>query len=154
MALEILFNKTENLHENVQFNRVVKRLIPFFEEQGWDGLLIGNPSNEDYPRFRADAILLYTNGIIIIDFKDYAGEILMPINDEDFGKKSWFINVEDGNKIKIEAGNNHTNPYRQLNSYRGVMKSIIEDNSLMRYVINKGRICALNIFSETHNAKS
>ena len=147
MGLEVLFNKTENLHENVQFNRIVKRLIPFFEEQGWDGLLIGNPSNDDYPRFRADAILLYTNGIIIIDFKDYAGEILMPINDEDFGKKSWFINVEDGNKIKIEAGNNHTNPYRQLNSYRGVLKSIIEDDSLMRYVINKGRICALNIFS-------
>jgi len=147
MGLEVLFNKTENLHENVQFNRIVKRLIPFFEEQGWDGLLIGNPSNDDYPRFRADAILLYTNGIIIIDFKDYAGEILMPLNDEDFGKKSWFINVEDGNKIKIEAGNNHTNPYRQLNSYRGVMKSIIEDDSLMRYVINKGRICALNIFS-------
>jgi len=147
MGLEVLFNKTENLHENVQFNRIVKRLIPFFEEQGWDGLLIGNPSNDDYPRFRADAILLYSNGIIIIDFKDYAGEILMPLNDEDFGKKSWFINVEDGNKIKIEAGNNHTNPYRQLNSYRGVMKSIIEDDSLMRYVINKGRICALNIFS-------
>ena len=147
MGLEVLFNKTENLHENVQFNRIVKRLIPFFEEQGWDGLLIGNPSNDDYPRFRADAILLYTNGIIIIDFKDYAGEILMPINDEDFGKKSWFINVEDGNKIKIEAGNNHTNPYRQLNSYRGVLKSIIEDDSLMRYVVNKGRICALNIFS-------
>jgi hypothetical protein len=147
MGLEVLFNKTKNLHENVQFNRVIKRLIPFFDEQGWDGLLIGNPSNEDYPRFRADAILLYTNGIIIIDFKDYAGEILIPLNDEDFGKKSWFINVEDGNKIKIEAGNNHTNPYRQLNSYRGVVKSIIEDDSLMRYVINKRRICALNIFS-------
>ena len=102
MGLEVLFNKTENLHENVQFNRIVKRLIPFFEEQGWDGLLIGNPSNDDYPRFRADAILLYTNGIIIIDFKDYSGEILMPLNDEDFGKKSWFINVEDGNKIIIE----------------------------------------------------
>lgn len=147
MGLKIFFNKTNNLHENVQFNRVVKRLIPFFEEQGWDGLLIGNPSNEDYPRFRADAILLYTNGIIIIDFKDYAGEILMPLNDDDFGKKAWFINVADGDKIKIEAGNNHINPYRQLNSYRGVLKSIIEDDSLLRYIINKGRICALNIFS-------
>jgi hypothetical protein len=57
MGLQILFNKTKNLHENVQFDRVVLHLVPFFDEQGWDGLLIGNPVSEDYHRFRADAVL-------------------------------------------------------------------------------------------------
>lgn len=147
MGLKVLFNKTDNLHENVQFDRVALHLVPFFEKLGWEGLLIGNPFNEDYPRFRADAILLYTNGLIIIDFKDYQGEIVMPSNDEDFRIKPWFNNTTDGNRIKIEAGNRHANPFMQLNSYRGVMKGIIGDDSLMRYVVESNRICTLNIFS-------
>ncbi|TQD38991.1 hypothetical protein [Haloflavibacter putidus] len=147
MALEVLFNKTENLHENVQFDRVALHLVPFFKEQKWDGLLIGNPFNEDYPRFRADAILLYTNGLIIIDFKDYKGEIMLPTNDDDFRTKAWFNNTKDGNRIKIEAGNNHTNPFKQLDRYRGVMKGIVQDDGLLRYVVDIKKICALNIFS-------
>ena len=147
MGLEVRFNKTEHLHENAQFDRVALHLVPFFEEQEWDGLLIGNPVSEDYPRFRADAILLYTNGLIIVDFKDYQGEIVMPLNDEDFRTDTWFNNTEDGNRIKIEAGNNHTNPYKQLDRYRGVMKGIVQDDSLLRYVMNTKMICALNVFS-------
>lgn len=147
MGLEVLFNKTENLHENVQFDRVALHLVPFFKEQNWDGLLIGNPFNEDYPRFRADAILLYTNGLIIIDFKDYKGEIIMPTKDDDFRTKPWFINISDGDCIKIEAGNNHTNPFKQLDRYRGVMKGIVQDDGLLRYVVDIKKICALNIFS-------
>lgn len=147
MGLEVLFNKTENLHENVQFDRVALNLVPFFKEQKWDGLLIGNPFNEDYPRFRADAILLYTNGLIIIDFKDYKGEIIMPTNDDNFRTKPWFINISDGDCIKIEAGNNHTNPFKQLDRYRGVMKGILHDDGLLRYVVDIKKICALNIFS-------
>ncbi len=147
MSLEVLFNKTENLHENVQFDRVAKHLISFFKAQEWDGLLIGNPFNEDYPRFRADAILLYTNGLIIIDFKDYKGEIIMPVNDDEFRTKPWFINTSDGNCIKIEAGNNHTNPYKQLDRYRGVLKGVVQDDGLLRYVLDTKKICALNVFS-------
>ena len=147
MGLEVLFNKTENLHENVQFDRVAQHLMSFFKVQEWDGLLIGNPFNEDYPRFRADAILLYTNGLIIIDFKDYKGEIIMPVNDDEFRTKPWFINTSDGNCIKIEAGNNHTNPYKQLNRYRGILKGVVQNDGLLRYVLDTKKICALNIFS-------
>ncbi|GAL74317.1 ATP-dependent exoDNAse [Nonlabens ulvanivorans] len=147
MGLEILFNKTDNFHENVQFDRVALHLVPFFEEQGWHGLLIGNPVSEDYPRFRADAILFYSNGLIIIDFKDYRGEIVMPPKDDDFRTEEWFNNTLTGDRIKIEAGNNHTNPYKQLDRYRGVMKSIIRDDKLLRYVIDENKVCALNIFS-------
>lgn len=147
MGLEILFNKTDNLHENVQFDRVALHLVPFFEEQGWDGLLIGNPVSEDYPRFRADAVLLYTNGLIIIDFKDYRGEIILPLNDDNFKTENWYNNTLTGDRIKIQAGNSHNNPFKQLNKYRGVMKGIIRDDGLMKYVIDENRVCALNIFS-------
>jgi hypothetical protein len=147
MGLEVLFNKTENLHENVQFRRVANGLKKLFVSQGWDGILLGNPSNDDYYRFRADGILLYNNGVIIIDFKDYAGEIIFPSNDEDFEKDRWYINTIEGERIKIEGGANFPNPFRQLKAYRQVMYDIVNDDRLMKYVIDPSRVCALNIFS-------
>ena len=55
--LEILNNRTGNTHENEQFRRVVNIIEATFEKFGYNGLLIGNPFNESYSRFRADAIL-------------------------------------------------------------------------------------------------
>ncbi|THV60833.1 hypothetical protein EZV76_00390 [Flagellimonas alvinocaridis] len=147
MALEILFNKAEHHHENVQFRRVANGLLKLFEEQGWNGLLIGNPSSEDYYRFRADAILLYDNGLVIIDFKDYEGQIEMPLRDEAFEKKPWFLNTKNGERIKIYGGEHFPNPFRQLKSYRQVMYGVINDDSLLKYVLDPSRVCALNIFS-------
>ena len=67
--LEILNNRTKNTHENEQFRRVVDIIEATFEKFGYNGLLLGNPFNESYSRFRADAILLYDHGLIIVDFK-------------------------------------------------------------------------------------
>lgn len=72
MALEVLHNQA-NTHENEQFRRVVRIMDSVFDRLGYSGLLIGNPSNNLYSRFRADAILLYDHGAVIIDFKDYSG---------------------------------------------------------------------------------
>jgi hypothetical protein len=82
--LEILNNRTGHTHENEQFRRVVNIIEATFEKFGYDGLLIGNPFNESYSRFRADAILYYNNGIILIDFKDYNGIIKLPPNENEF----------------------------------------------------------------------
>lgn len=57
MSLEILNNRTNNTHENEQFRRVVEIIEIAFNKLGYNGVLIGNPFNESYSRFRADAIL-------------------------------------------------------------------------------------------------
>ena len=57
--LEILNNRTKNTHENEQFRRVVDIIEATFEKFGYNGLLLGNPFNESYSRFRADAILYW-----------------------------------------------------------------------------------------------
>ncbi|SFI99875.1 hypothetical protein [Olleya namhaensis] len=147
MGLEITYNKAEHHHENVQFRRVANALKSLFDKQNWDGILIGNPVNEDYYRFRADGLLFYNNGLVILDFKDYSGDIILPASDEDFEKERWFLNTKEGDQIKIDGGANFPNPFRQLKSYRQVMYDIINDDTLMKYVLEPSRVCALNIFS-------
>ena len=84
MSLEVLNNRTEHTHENEQFRRVVEIIETTFDKLGYNGLLIGNPFNENYYRFRADAILYYNNGLILIDFKDYRGIINLPPTENEF----------------------------------------------------------------------
>ena len=89
MSLEILNNRTNNTHENEQFRRVVEIIEIAFNKLGYNGVLIGNPFNESYSRFRADAILYYDNGLILIDFKDYKGIIKLPPNENEFHSAKW-----------------------------------------------------------------
>ena len=55
MGLEVIYTEYYHTHENDQFRRIAKGLIQFFEDKSWDGLLIANPENDDFSRFRADA---------------------------------------------------------------------------------------------------
>ncbi|MDR9779022.1 hypothetical protein RJJ65_41465, partial [Rhizobium hidalgonense] len=87
--LEILNNRTEHTHENEQFRRVAEIIEISFKKYGYNGILIGNPFNETYYRFRADAILYYNNGLILIDFKDYKGIINLPENSNEFSSNKW-----------------------------------------------------------------
>ena len=82
--LKVFNNRTEHTHENEQFRRVAEIIEISFNKYGYNGILIGNPFNETYYRFRADAILYYSNGLILIDFKDYKGIIKLPQNSNEF----------------------------------------------------------------------
>lgn len=145
--LEVRNNKTEHTHENEQFRRVVDILEATFEKLGYTGLLIGNPFNELYYKFRADAILYYDNGIIIIDFKDYQGEIKIPYEENEFYNSKWYNeNPKDRNRLEIKAGSRFINPFRQLVSYRNAFRELVETNKELDE-INTSRICILNIFS-------
>jgi len=94
MSLEILHNRAEHTHENEQFRRVAIELRSVFIQKNWEGILIGNPFNDNYYRFRADAILCYNYGIILIDFKDYRGTVKLPPNDEEFHNSKWYTESE------------------------------------------------------------
>lgn len=148
MPLEIRHNKAEHAHENFQFRRIVKTLKLVFEEKGWDGLLIGNPESEVFSRFRADAILLYNYGLLVIDLKEYEGDVILPIKDEDFQQDTWYLDTKsDKERIEIKGGARFANPFRQLKSYREAMFDVIGSNPILKSNMNPNRTCAINIFS-------
>jgi len=152
--LEILNNRTEHTHENEQFRRVVDIIETTFDKLGYNGLLIGNPFNESYSRFRADAILYYDNGLILIDFKDYKGIIKLPPNENEFYSKKWYNeSPKDRSRLEIKAGSSFINPFRQLVYYRNAFRELVEKNKYFDR-INPARVCIANIFSgpiEIHN---
>jgi hypothetical protein len=152
MALVIKHNKALHTHENEQFRRVATQLIQIFSEKGWSGLLIGNPFNERYARFRADAILFFNYGLIIIDFKDYRGTVKFPPNEDEFFITKWFTESEkDKVKVEIKAGAKFINPFRQLKYYRESFYEIIENNLLLNGFVDPSHVCALNICKHSLN---
>lgn len=148
MPLNIKHNRAEHTHENEQFRRVASSLKLLFKQQNWDGLLLGNPFNETYSRFRPDAILVYNHGLMIIDFKAYAGTIELPPNKQAFESMAWYTETEDDKRrTLIKAGNRFINPFKQLHSYREAFKEIVDNELALQELVKKSRTCALNIFS-------
>lgn len=152
--LKVFNNRTEHTHENEQFRRVAEIIEISFNKYGYNGILIGNPFNETYYRFRADAILYYSNGLILIDFKDYKGIIKLPQNSNEFSSNKWYNeSINDRTRLEIKAGASFINPFRQLVSYRNAFREILENNKYLNG-INPARVCIANIFSgpiEVHN---
>lgn len=147
MALEIRHHKADNSHENIQFGRIATYWKQYFEYKEWDGLLIGNPEplNDEYSRFRADAILLYEGGLLIFDLKDYKGTLHLPKSPDEFSNEEWYCDVEDG-KIIVDGGS-FKNPFRQLGTYRYEMKNIIESNTILKSTIKGNKVGTINLFS-------
>lgn len=147
MALEVLHQQAAT-HENEQFRRVVKIIDAVFEKHSYDGILIGNPFNENYRRFRADAILLFNHGVVIIDFKDYAGQLVIPHGDYEFKSIPWYTeNALDRQTVEVKAGAHFLNPFLQLASYRSAFREIVEHNPVLKHKINPARVCIVNVFS-------
>jgi len=147
MALEILFNGART-HENEQFRRVVEIIEKTFSELGYEGLLIGNPNNDNFHRFRADAILYYSNGIVIIDFKDFSGTVELPSNPDDFNEIKWKFNNEiDRSLVDLKAGKHFSNQFRQLKYYREAFYEIITQNPYLNGYLNPSKVCIINIFT-------
>jgi len=148
MTLTVKHNRANHTHENEQFRRVASSLKILFKQKGWTGLLIGNPYNEMYSRFRADAILLYDHGLIIVDFKDYGGTLKLPRNKNDFEMSQWYTESDDDKKrTVVKAGSKFINPFKQLYSYREAFKEIVRTEIQLTNLVQGNKTCALNIFS-------
>lgn len=148
MGLVVKHNRANHTHENEQFRRIASSLKLLFNQQNWTGLLIGNPYNEIHSRFRADAVLLYDHGLVIIDFKDYSGTLKLPKNKPEFEISQWYTESdEDKKRTVIKAGSKFINPFKQLNSYRESFKEIIRSEIHISRLIKDNQILALNIFS-------
>lgn len=147
MALEVLHNLAAT-HENEQFRRVVAIMDTAFDKLGFNGILIGNPFNSTYRRFRADAILLYDRGAVIIDFKEYSGQLILPNGELEFTQYAWYAEDPTNRQaIEVKGGAHFLNPFLQLGSYRNAFREIVEHNPILRREINPSRVCIANIFS-------
>ena len=148
MAFEAYFNRAENTHENEQFFRISSKIKAFIDDQGLDGLLIGNPFNQKFTFFRPDAILYYTYGLLLLDFKDYEG-VLSPSVDrkrDQFDNGRWSIETPQGNIVEVKGGS-HANPFKQLFTYRWIFQNdVFPLTSINRY-LTESEVSILNIFS-------
>ena len=107
--LEIRRGTAERSYENTFFREFAENLGKMFEKYNIDGLLIANSKCEVESRLQIDALLIANNCICLIDFKNYAGEIILPKNDNDFLEGTWV--TKDNIKVK---GGSYINPYKQL----------------------------------------
>lgn len=146
-GLRVYNTPTEHTHENEQFRRVALKLSTFFEAFDYTGILIGNPYNEDYIRFRADALLIYDKGVVIIDFKNYYGELFFSQNIDGFKSEQWFIQPSPSKPQIPVKGGSYINPFFQLSKYRDLFKSVLSSRHEFCNRINSGLLCIANIFS-------
>ena len=96
-------------YENTFFREFSKNLNILFDEYSIDGLLIGNSECEISESLKIDCLLITSNAILIIDFKNYGGDIILPKSDSDFSEGKWV--TRNGDVVK---GGSHINPYKQL----------------------------------------
>ncbi|ACV22416.1 NERD domain-containing protein [Slackia heliotrinireducens] len=107
-------------HENEFFRYFARAVKAFFEKKGIDALLIGMPKclvNQD---LQIDALLITDSKMIIIDFKDYSGELTLP-DEQDFRRGRW----ETSAGIQVKGGSS-PNPFYQTGLQRERLARILE----------------------------
>lgn len=108
-----------------QFAHVLKRM---FEDDGYDGILLGAPlrKGQSDRYLQMDAVIFAKNAIIIVDFKSHGGVITTPKTDDitAYSNGYWYTDRRDidGGRIK---GGSHTNPYDQVQYYKRLVRSDI-----------------------------
>ena len=91
-------------HENEFFRYFARAVKAFFEKKGIGALLIGMPKclvNQD---LQIDALLITDSKMIIIDFKDYSGELTLP-DEQDFRRGRWETSEGIQVKVLVELAN-------------------------------------------------
>ena len=79
--LQIYKGEANRSHENTFFRYFATKLVALFERNSMDGVLFGMPKSLIWDDLQIDALLITKNTITIIDFKDYAGEVILPNED-------------------------------------------------------------------------
>jgi hypothetical protein len=96
-------------YENTFFREFSKNLSAMFDRYSIDGVLIGNSECESTEKLKIDSLLITNNAVLLIDVKNYSGDIILPSADADFSNGIW----KTGNGITIKGGS-YVNPFKQL----------------------------------------
>lgn len=114
--LAVYKGEASRSYENTFFRSFAKVLTNEFERKNMEGVLLGMPKCLLNESLQIDAILLTRNSIILIDFKDYRGDVILP--DSQFFRTGQWLNIDNqGHHITIKGGSS-VNPFYQLGSQR------------------------------------
>lgn len=123
--LEIRRNRFAKPYENEFFRILSKKLSAQMKQLGIKGVLIGSPVCTKRNDLQIDALLIAETGIVIIDFKNYAGVIRLPENEKDFTTKKWMNVTTHGTTIEINKQNK--NPFAQTFTQKEKFDQILID---------------------------
>ena len=121
-------------HENKAFNDLHDLLQQHWSEQDESLYLFGNffVGGKEL-----DALVIKRNAIIVIDFKNYRGEVKFSENNR------WTCDV-----VPVKGGNS-INPYQQLRTNKfALLDYINSDRILLKSYPNLGHIAALTLFQQ------
>ena len=118
--LQIYKGEANRSHENTFFRYFATKLVALFERNSMDGVLFGMPKSLIWDDLQIDALLITKNTITIIDFKDYAGEVILP-NEDLFKYGRW----ETSSGIHVKGGSS-VNPFTQLGKQRYKLIQVFE----------------------------
>lgn len=114
-----LVDKFDTTHENKFFRKLDKKFKETFTDHEGDHIFIGNLNVEGN---KLDALFLRRGALIVIDFKDYCGDLTFSLNGP------WRIKNDQGQPLFVSGGAHSRNPFQQVNAYRF---------SLFKYLSNK-----------------
>lgn len=76
--IEIRKGKSTKSYENEYFRLLATGLSNEFDKRGWNGLLMGMPKSLVAENLQIDCLLVTDDQIILIDFKNYGGDLELP----------------------------------------------------------------------------
>lgn len=138
-----LVRQYEHGHENSFFRGLSTTLKKKLKDDALLNVLIGNLSCNGH---QIDAIFISSGKIIIIDFKNYGGELTFSENNP------WQINTGK-DFVFVKGGGGIRNPFQQVNAYRYSLMQFLADKQ--NYILdanhsnfNFGHIGSLIIFHQ------
>ncbi|MDM1063955.1 NERD domain-containing protein [Empedobacter falsenii] len=123
--LEIRKGSATKSFENIFFREFADNLSRLFQENNWNGLLLGNSVIENRQDLQIDALLICENQILIIDFKNYGGNITIPGNSTNEFEFIQWTSSEGG--IISSGHSSNRNPYQQVSKQRDKFIKILEE---------------------------
>ncbi len=123
----------ELTHENKMFDRLYDLLYQVWGKRDEPLHLIGNVYFSGRP---VDALVIKHNAIVVIDFKDYGGEITFSENSH------WMADDV------IVKGGNSINPYQQIRSNKFALLSYLQEQVTFQSEPNLGHIAGLCLFHQ------
>ena len=126
--LEIRKGTAAKSYENTFFREFADKLNRLFEKYSLPGLLIANSECESENRLQIDALLVTTNAVCIIDFKNFGGKIHLPSHKNSGFETGEWTN-ENGERIK---GGSSINPFVQLKNQKRKFNNVVKRRILNR----------------------
>ncbi|MDM1363199.1 AAA domain-containing protein [Myroides marinus] len=114
-----LVDRFDTTQENIFFRELDQHLRERFKDEANNYILIGNISIQGH---RVDAILIKTGGILVIDFKNYQGELTFTENGV------WRVKTNDNKVVFVQGGAIARNPLQQVTIYRRALIDFLSNN--------------------------